>query len=127
MRPVRLEVEGFTCYRDRQPPLEFSDLTLFAIAGPTGAGKSSILDGVCFEGEPGTVAAEGARTIELARAEGARELDPALAAALGGRIVTDIEEVPLVDHATCAVPEELYERYTADSIAHLRGALGAAV
>ena len=41
------------------------------------------LDGVCavvcFEGEPGTVAVEGARTIELARAEGARELDPALA------------------------------------------------
>ena len=23
MRPLRLEVEGFTCYRDRQPPLEF--------------------------------------------------------------------------------------------------------
>ena len=41
------------------------------------------LDGVCavvcFEGEPATVANEGARTIELARAEGARELDPALA------------------------------------------------
>src|SRR3954452_19604827 len=41
------------------------------------------LDGVCavvcFEREPAAVAAEGARTIELARAEGARELDPALA------------------------------------------------
>jgi alkyldihydroxyacetonephosphate synthase len=34
---------------------------------------------VCFEGEPAAVAAEGARTVELARAEGARELDPALA------------------------------------------------
>ena len=33
----------------------------------------------CFEGEPAAVAAEGARTVELARAEGARELDPALA------------------------------------------------
>src|SRR4051794_8502236 len=41
------------------------------------------LDGVCavvcFEGEPAAVAAEGARTVELARGEGARELDPALA------------------------------------------------
>ena len=41
------------------------------------------LDGVCavvcFEGEPAAVAAEGARTVELAREEGARELDPALA------------------------------------------------
>ncbi|HEX5370483.1 MAG TPA: SMC family ATPase [Dehalococcoidia bacterium] len=43
-----MEVEGFTCYRDRQPALEFSDLTLFAIAGPTGAGKSSILDAMLY-------------------------------------------------------------------------------
>jgi sugar phosphate isomerase/epimerase len=33
----------------------------------------------------------------------------------------------LRDHATGAVPEALYERYTADSIARLRAALGAAV
>jgi alkyldihydroxyacetonephosphate synthase len=41
------------------------------------------LDGVCavvcFEGEPDAVAVERARTIELACAESARELDPALA------------------------------------------------
>lgn len=48
MRPVRLEVEGFTCYRDRQTPLVFDGLSLFAIAGPTGAGKSSILDAILF-------------------------------------------------------------------------------
>ena len=34
---------------------------------------------MCFEGEPAAVAAGGARTVELAREEGARELDPALA------------------------------------------------
>jgi sugar phosphate isomerase/epimerase len=33
----------------------------------------------------------------------------------------------LRDHATGAVPEAMYERYAADSIAHLRAALGAAV
>jgi DNA repair protein SbcC/Rad50 len=48
MRPLRLEVEGFTCYRDRQLPLEFSEMSLFAIAGPTGAGKSSILDTMLY-------------------------------------------------------------------------------
>ena len=48
MRPLRLEVEGFTCYRDRQPVLDFSELRLFAIAGPTGAGKSSILDTMLY-------------------------------------------------------------------------------
>ena len=48
MRPLRLDVEGFTCYRERQQPLDFSSLSLFAIAGPTGAGKSSILDTMLY-------------------------------------------------------------------------------
>jgi exonuclease SbcC len=48
MRPIHLEVEGFTCYRERQQPLDFSELSLFAIAGPTGAGKSSILDTMLY-------------------------------------------------------------------------------
>lgn len=48
MKPVRLEAEGFTCYRERQPALDFTGLSLFAIAGPTGAGKSSILDTMLY-------------------------------------------------------------------------------
>ena len=49
MRPLRLEVEGFTCYRDRQPAARLLvELSLFAIAGPTGAGKSSILDTMLY-------------------------------------------------------------------------------
>lgn len=48
MRPLRLVIENFTCFKDRQAPLDFSDLELFAIAGPTGAGKSSLLDAILF-------------------------------------------------------------------------------
>ena len=48
MRPLRLTVEAFTCFKDRQPPLDLSGLELFAIAGPTGAGKSSLLDAIIF-------------------------------------------------------------------------------
>ncbi len=47
MRPVRLEIQGFTCYREKQE-IDFSRLGLFAISGPTGAGKSSILDAIAF-------------------------------------------------------------------------------
>jgi len=47
MRPVRLEIQGFTCYREKQE-IDFSRLRLFAISGPTGAGKSSILDAIAF-------------------------------------------------------------------------------
>jgi DNA repair protein SbcC/Rad50 len=43
MRPLRLEVEGFTSFRDRAC-LDFAGLDLFAITGPTGAGKSSLID-----------------------------------------------------------------------------------
>ena len=48
MRPLRLEVQGFTCYRDPQPVLDLSGMSLFAIAGPTGAGKSTILDAILY-------------------------------------------------------------------------------
>jgi DNA repair protein SbcC/Rad50 len=47
MRPVRLELHGFTAFRE-ETVIDFADADLFALAGPTGAGKSSIIDGMCF-------------------------------------------------------------------------------
>ena len=43
MRPLRLEVNGLTCFRDAVA-IDFGALALVAIEGPTGAGKSSLLD-----------------------------------------------------------------------------------
>ena len=45
MRPLRLHVEGFTSFRV-PVEIDFSALQLFAITGPTGSGKTSILDAV---------------------------------------------------------------------------------
>jgi exonuclease SbcC len=47
VRPQRLEFEGFTAFRDRQE-IDFSEFSLFTITGPTGAGKTSILDAMIF-------------------------------------------------------------------------------
>lgn len=47
MRPLKLSLKGFTAFRDEQS-VDFSQLDLFAIAGPTGAGKSSILDAMTY-------------------------------------------------------------------------------
>ena len=47
MRPLRLEIEGFTAFRERQE-IDFEPLDLFVITGPTGAGKTSILDAMAF-------------------------------------------------------------------------------
>ena len=47
MRPVRLEVEGFMAFR--QPVvIDFAGADLFALVGPTGAGKTSIIDAITF-------------------------------------------------------------------------------
>lgn len=43
MRPLALEVEGLTAFRHPQS-VDLADLDLFVITGPTGAGKSSVLD-----------------------------------------------------------------------------------
>lgn len=50
MRVDRLEIEGFGPFADRQV-IEFAELNavgLFLLAGPTGVGKTSILDAICF-------------------------------------------------------------------------------
>jgi exonuclease SbcC len=47
VRPLRLEVEGFTSFKTKVV-VDFSGLDLFAITGPTGAGKSSLVDALVF-------------------------------------------------------------------------------
>ena len=47
MRPIRLEMEGFTSFRDRTV-VDFEDADLFVLTGPTGAGKSSVIDAITF-------------------------------------------------------------------------------
>ena len=49
MIPLRLELRGFTCFRETTVvDLEPLEVDLFAIAGPTGAGKSTLLDGLTY-------------------------------------------------------------------------------
>src|SRR5262245_20799476 len=47
MRPISLEMEGFTSFRQRVK-IDFSKFDLFAITGPTGAGKTSIIDAMTY-------------------------------------------------------------------------------
>jgi DNA repair protein SbcC/Rad50 len=47
MRPLRLLLDGFGSYR--QPAgIDFTDVDFFALTGPTGSGKSTVIDGLCF-------------------------------------------------------------------------------
>ncbi|SNZ15715.1 AAA family ATPase [Hydrogenobacter hydrogenophilus] len=46
MRPILLELENFTVYRRQM--VDFSDLNFFIIQGRTGAGKTSLIDAICY-------------------------------------------------------------------------------
>ena len=47
MRPLRLALDGFGSYR-QLADIDFSDVDFFALTGPTGSGKSTVIDGLCF-------------------------------------------------------------------------------
>ncbi|MET7426994.1 SMC family ATPase [Dactylosporangium sp. NPDC005555] len=47
MRPIRLDMDGFTVFR-RPTTVDFTDTDFFALIGPTGSGKSTILDAMTF-------------------------------------------------------------------------------
>jgi len=47
MRPIRLEIQGFTSFRNRAS-LDFNDMEVFSIIGENGAGKSSLLEAMLF-------------------------------------------------------------------------------
>jgi len=47
MRPLRLVLDGFGSYR-HPADADFSDIDFFALTGPTGSGKSTLIDGLCF-------------------------------------------------------------------------------
>jgi exonuclease SbcC len=47
VRPLKLSLEGFTSFRDKVD-IDFAGLDLFAVTGPTGVGKSSLIDAIIF-------------------------------------------------------------------------------
>ena len=47
MRPKRIELEGFTAFRE-PTTVDFEDTDLFVLVGPTGSGKSSLIDAMIF-------------------------------------------------------------------------------
>lgn len=47
MRPLRLDLAGFAVFRD-ETTIDFTDADFFALVGPTGSGKSTVLDAICF-------------------------------------------------------------------------------
>ncbi|SDH28763.1 exonuclease SbcC [Sinosporangium album] len=47
MRPLRLHLSNFGSFRE-PTTVDFSGIDYFALVGPTGAGKSTVIDAICF-------------------------------------------------------------------------------
>jgi len=47
MRPISISLEGFSAYRAPNS-VSFADVDFFSLSGPTGAGKSSLIDAMIF-------------------------------------------------------------------------------
>src|SRR6478672_13250045 len=47
MRPVLLDMDGYASFRD-QATVDFTDADYFALVGPTGSGKSTVIDAMTF-------------------------------------------------------------------------------
>lgn len=47
MRPLLLHLENFGSFRE-PTTVDFTDADYFALVGPTGAGKSTVIDAICF-------------------------------------------------------------------------------
>jgi exonuclease SbcC len=47
VKPLRLEAQGFGAFRE-PTEIDFEDADLFALVGPTGSGKSTVIDAICF-------------------------------------------------------------------------------
>jgi exonuclease SbcC len=67
MRPVLLEMDGFASYRQKTT-MDFDGVDYFALIGPTGAGKSTIIDAVTFALYGCVVRWDDARAVEPALA-----------------------------------------------------------
>jgi exonuclease SbcC len=83
MRPLRLDLAGFTVFRE-PTTVDMTDADFFALVGPTGSGKSTVLDAICFA-LYGTVPRwDDRRSIENALAPSAAEARVRLAFQAGG-------------------------------------------
>jgi exonuclease SbcC len=47
VKPLRLEAQGFGAFLE-PTEIDFEDADLFALVGPTGSGKSTVIDAICF-------------------------------------------------------------------------------
>jgi exonuclease SbcC len=92
MRPVRLELHGFASFRD-PVVIDFADADLFVLFGPTGAGKSSVIDAITFALYGSIPRYDDRRLVAPAISQGANEAKVRLDFRAGDELFTAVRVV----------------------------------
>ena len=108
MRPEALEVDGFTVFRE-PARVEFTDADLFAFTGPTGAGKSSLIDAMIFA-LYGSVPRLGERAVAPVISQGRQDARVKLDFALGDERYTAVRVVRRGSAGNASTREARLER-----------------
>ncbi len=82
MRPIRLQLRGFAAFRE-PVEIDFDGVDFFALMGPTGSGKSTIIDAICFALYGSVPRYDDNRRVGFAVTTGASEARVSLTFALG--------------------------------------------
>ena len=112
MRPLTLHAEGFGVFRDAVD-IDFDGVDYFALVGPTGAGKSTVIDAFCFA-LYGSVPRYGdERQVARVVSIGKQEAKVSLAFTVGEQQYR-ATRVVRIRNGKASTPEALLERIEAD-------------
>jgi exonuclease SbcC len=93
MRPIRLELEGFTAFRERTEVCFDEGTDLFVLCGPTGSGKSSLIDAMSFALYGSVPRYEDPRLVHPVISQGLLEARVRFDFAVNGRAYTAVRVV----------------------------------
>ncbi|MBI4730324.1 MAG: SMC family ATPase [Acidobacteria bacterium] len=108
MRPIRLEVSGFTAFRE-PVRVDFEGADLFALTGATGSGKSSLIDAMVFA-LYGSVPRLGRKLVAPVVSQGEVEARVRLDFAAGGETFSAVRIVRWLGPGKASTKEARLER-----------------
>jgi len=111
VRPLRLAIEGFTAFRE-PTALDLTGVELFAVTGATGAGKTSIIDALCFALYGCVPRYDDKRLVAPAISQGRNEARVRLDFAVGGATYSAVRVVRRTRGGGATTREATLERTT---------------
>lgn len=110
LRPTRLELEGFGSFRAKTE-LDFGDADLFVLSGPTGSGKSTVIDAITFALFGVVVRYDDRRLVEPIITKGAAEARVRLDFRVGTTMYSAVRVVRRLGEGRATTREARLERW----------------